>query len=390
MKINVAVLFGGESVEHEVSIISAVQAMRFLDRDKYHVIPLYMSKDHQIYHHEDLVKIESYVNLKNLLEKAIPVVLYRKNDKVFYRDLNQKSIGKNPEFEIDVALPIIHGTNGEDGTVQGFLEMLGLPYSGCNVIAAGVGQDKVFMKHVLAGNNLPIVPWLWFDLNQYKKDATRIFKQAQELGYPLIVKPACLGSSVGISMAHDEAELKDAIKLAFEFDYKLVVEKVVSDLIEVNCSVFGDGVIVEASALEQVGQGDFLSYQDKYQGKNGKSKGMVSTARIIPAPLSETLTQKIQELAKASFIALGASGVSRIDFLLNQKTQEIFVNEINTIPGSLAFYLWEASGVKYPALLDKLITQAITKERLNKQLTFSFETNILESFSTTGCKGIKK
>lgn len=390
MKINVAVLFGGESVEHEVSIISAVQAMRFLDREKYHVIPLYISKNRQIYFHKNLSKIESYVNLDKLISEATQVILYRKANKVYYRALNEKAIGKNIEQEIDVALPIIHGTNGEDGTIQGYLEMLDLPYSGCNVIGAAVGQDKVFMKHALIGNHLPIVDWFWFENNVFLNNPNKILNEANELKYPLIVKPACLGSSVGISIVNNEVELEEAIKLSSTFDFKTVVEKVVPNLVEINCAVFGDGIETTASVLEQVGQGDFLSYQDKYQGKAGKSQGMASTARIIPAPLSKELTEKIQKLAKESFIALGASGVSRIDFLLNNETKEVYVNEINTIPGSLAFYLWEASGIDYPKLLDKLIQQAITRQRLREQLTFSFETNILASYSSNGSKGIKK
>lgn len=390
MKIQVAIFFGGESVEHEISIISAVQAMQAFDVTKYQTVPFYIAKDRKIYSSNNLLELETYRDLNQITQPQQQVIFFKSNGQVYYRFLKEHLWGKNPAYPLDVALPIIHGTNGEDGTVQGFLEMLDLPYSGCDVIAAGVGQDKVFMKQILAANDLPIVPWTWFLTHEYQLDPTNFLAKIEALGYPVVVKPARLGSSVGISVAKDEAEVKEAIKLASEFDWKIVIEKAVENLIEINCSVLGDLWSQTASVLEQVGgTSTLLTYFDKYQS-NDKSKGMASATRIIPAPLSATMTSQIQALAKATFLALGASGVSRIDFLVDSATQAVYVNEINTIPGSLAFYLWQASGVDYPALLEQLIEQAIDRKRQKAQLTFSYDTNILANYAGNGSKGVKK
>lgn len=389
MKINVGVIFGGESVEHEVSIISAVQGMRFLDKDKYQVVPIYITKDRRLFSDERLMNIDAYVDLQQL-EKQVPqVVLYKMNQQVYLKPIKAKLFGKTKEVKLDLIIPIIHGTNGEDGTVQGYLELLDIPYSGCDVIAAGVGQDKVVMKHVLAGNQLPIVPWTWFYYHDYQQNASHYLAAIEQIGYPVIVKPACLGSSVGINVAKDQPSLISAIEEAGTFDFKIVVEKMIEHLTEVNCSVLGDVFDCQASVLEQVGaNNEFLTYDDKYQG-NGKSKGMASTARIIPAPIDENLTQKIQALAIKTFKVLGAGGVSRIDFLIDNQTKTPYVNEINTIPGSLAFYLWQASGVSYPELLDRLVQQAIDRQRRKDKLTYSYDTNILANYKQTGSKGSK-
>ena len=390
MKINVGVIFGGESVEHEVSIISAIQAMKAIDDNLYNVIPIYVSKKSQLFSSSNLKKIEAFKDLTTLTNKADEVYLLNEGNRISLRLVNKKIFHNDYLTLIDVIIPIMHGTNGEDGVIQGYLEMLKIPYAGCDVIAAGVGQDKVIMKYVLAGNNLPICDWFWFYGHEFIDQQTKIKEHAQALGYPLIIKPACLGSSIGIQFVHNPDELSEAVNEASKYDRKLVVEKVVNDLMEINCSVLGDCYSCQASSLEQVLKTDnLLSFSDKYIGK-GKgavsSKGMASTSRIYPAQIDEKMTTKIKSLAIKTFMALGASGVCRIDFLVDTKTNDIYVNEINTIPGSLAFYLWQDCGVDFTELMNKLIKQAIDRQRRREKMIFSYESNILAGYNE-GAKG---
>lgn len=389
MKIMVGVIFGGESVEHEVSIISAIQAMKALDEKLYDVVPIYISKQRRLYSSPLLKEIDIYRDLTKLTETIDEVYLINQGNKVELCTVKHKIFNKDYPIAIDVVIPVMHGTNGEDGTVQGYLEMLKIPYSGCDVIAAAVGQDKVVMKYILEGSGLPICDWLWFYGHEYSIKKEAIDLKIKKIGYPVIIKPACLGSSVGIQIVHDESELTNVIIEATKYDRKLVVEKIVESLVEINCSVLGDCYQCEASSLEQVMKNEeILSYQDKYLGnaKTSGSKGMASTSRIIPAPISKAQTELIKDLAIQTFKALGASGVCRIDFLMNAETQAVYVNEINTIPGSLAFYLWQDTGVDFTELMTRLVKQAIARQRRREKMIYSYDTNILAGYKA-GTKG---
>lgn len=391
MKITVGVLFGGESVEHEVSIISAVQAMEALDKTRYEVVPLYISKSHVIYTSMLLRDIKQYKDMNKLMKQLMPVSLVRQENQVVMMPLKNK-LFSNRLTVIDVVIPVVHGTHAEDGTVQGYLEMLGVPYAGCDVIAAGVGQDKIIMKHVLENSNLPIVPWFWFYGGHVNNSKQAIVTKAKEIGYPLIVKPACLGSSIGIKTAQDESELFEAIEFASMYDRKILVERKLENIREVNCSVLGVGLDIKASSIEEVLKtDDILSYENKYQGgsKGGNSKGMASTSRQIPADIGKELTDKIKHLAVRTFEVLGANGVSRIDFLIDADTMIPYVNEINTIPGSLSFYLWQHDGLDFTALMDVLVEQAIDRQRNREKMVFSYQTNLLANFEKRGSKGAK-
>lgn len=391
MKITVGVLFGGESVEHEVSIISAVQAMEALDKTRYEVVPLYISKSHVIYTSMLLRDIKQYKDMNKLMKQLMPVSLVRQENQVVMMPLKNK-LFSNRLTVIDVVIPVVHGTHAEDGTVQGYLEMLGVPYAGCDVIAAGVGQDKIIMKHVLENSNLPIVPWFWFYGGHVNNSKQAIVTKAKEIGYPLIVKPACLGSSIGIKTAQDESELFEAIEFASVYDRKILVERKLENIREVNCSVLGVGLDIKASSIEEVLKtDDILSYENKYQGgsKGGGSKGMASTSRQIPADIGKELTDKIKHLAVRTFEVLGANGVSRIDFLIDADTMTPYVNEINTIPGSLSFYLWQHDGLDFTALMDVLVEQAIDRQRNREKMVFSYQTNLLANFEKRGSKGAK-
>lgn len=387
MKLKVAVLFGGQSVEHEVSIISASQAMAALDTTKYDVIPVYLSKSHELYSSPKLLEIETFKDLKALMAQTPQVCFVKRKQKFFLQAIDKGLFSK--DIEVDLVIPVVHGTRSEDGTLQGYLDTLGIPFSGSDVMASALGQDKVFMKFAFEKAGLPMVDWFWFKTQNYAM--TDVLAQAKALGYPVVVKPASLGSSVGITLVKEEKNLGEAIELASNFDSKILIEKAVTQLREVNCSVLGDMKQVRASVLEEVmKQDEILSYKDKYQGQGkSQSKGMASTSRICPAKLDETLTHTLQDLAIQSFNALGCQGVARIDFLMDEGTQRIYVNEINTIPGSLSFYLWEASGLSFSQLMDTLVHQAIERQRLHEKMTFSYETNLLSSYAKGSAKGAK-
>lgn len=388
MKLNVGVLFGGNSVEHEVSIISASQAMAAFDVERYQVIPLYLSKDNQLYSSPQLLDVKRFKDLKVLQKKTPQVTLFKDKQNIFVQ--NTKAYPWQKAQRIDVVIPVVHGTHCEDGSVQGYLETMGIPYAGSDVIGAAVGQDKIFMKMIFEYHQLPLVPWLYFDVKAYDDDKETQLKKILELGYPVVVKPARLGSSVGISFVNSQKEIEAAISDALQYDTRCVIEKAVANLREVNCSVLGDELECQASVLEEVLKADeILSYKDKYQGSS-KSKGMASTSRICPAELNEATTIKIQELAKQSFKVLGCAGVVRVDFMMDAKTSAIYVNEVNTIPGSLSFYLWEKSGLGFSDLMDALVDQAINRTRRKAKMIFSFETNLLEGYGSKGSKGSKR
>ncbi|MBQ8871650.1 MAG: D-alanine--D-alanine ligase [Bacilli bacterium] len=388
MKIKLGVIFGGVSVEHEISIISAVQAMNAVDKEKYDIVPIYIAKDRTWYTGKMLMDIDIYKDFEDLKKFATKVTMYKK-DNSFY--LQSMGLFKRIVEEVDVVFPIVHGANVEDGTIAGYLETIGVPYVGSRVLGAALGQDKVVMKQVFAACDLPIVPYTWFFDNEYLNDADKITKEIKKLGYPVIVKPATLGSSVGITVVKDEAALDDAIMDAITYDTKIVVEKMVDNLVEVNCSVLGDYEYQQTSVLEEVMSSDeFLTYKEKYLGggkKTGASKGMASTSRVVPARISDKLTEEVKEIAKGAFKALNLSGICRIDFLIDKKENKVYINEPNTIPGSLAFYLWEPSGKKYSVLLDEAITLAIKDYKNRSKKTNSFDTNVLSNFS--GVKGVK-
>ena len=396
MKTNVAVFFGCMSVEHEISIISAVQAMHSMDKNKYEIIPIYVSKQGELLSGEVLMDIEEFKDLSALKYKCHPVSLVKEYGKVFMKYLDNKMLKKQADIEINVGFPIVHGTNCEDGTIQGYLEMLGLPYVGCDVLASALGMDKVIFKSVLSTAGVPVLPCVSFTSREFSTNHDDIIKQIEtEIGYPIIVKPANLGSSVGISKVENRTELEEAISLAGSFASKVLAERAVTALREINCSVLGDVDACEASALEEPIMTDkILSYDDKYRGgSKGQpsegSKGMASLSRKLPADLTESKAEEIREIAKKAFVAMSGSGVCRIDFIMDTSDNDkVYVNEANTIPGSLSFYLWEASGVPYSELLDRLIGLAFKRERNRENIMFTMDSNIL-STKSFGFKGSK-
>ncbi|MBQ2802586.1 MAG: D-alanine--D-alanine ligase [Lachnospiraceae bacterium] len=394
MKIKVAVIFGGKSVEHEISIISAVQAMGYMNCDKYEVIPLYMTKDNTFYTGQDLTNIEEYKDIPALLKKSTRVILLREENKVNIVRYPLKKFGSSVIDSIDVAFPIVHGTNVEDGALQGYLQTLDIPYVGCDVLASAVGMNKYVMKTVFKDNDIPVLDCCCYNQNDFEDLEGLLNKVEQRFKYPVIVKPINLGSSVGISKASNREKLEDALTLAFTFSQKVLVEPAIEQLQEVNCAVLGNDLEAQASECEQPLNGEeILSYEDKYIGggkKTGPSKGMASLSRAIPAHISDEMRETIRTMAVKAFQVLGCNGVARIDFMIDKATGKVYLNEINTIPGSLSFYLWEPIGVKYTELLDKMITLALKRSRENERLLFSFDTNVLAGVKLgSGAKGSK-
>lgn len=397
MKIKVGVIFGGETVEHEVSIISAIQAMENMNEEKYEIVPIYIAKDRTWYTGNMLRDIDVYKNFDDLKRYASKCMLVKK-DNEFYLQKTTGLFRKNIT-DLDVVFPIVHGNNVEDGTLAGLLDSIGIPYVGSGVLGSALGQDKVVMKQVFSAMNIPIVDYLWFYDSEFQEDGDDILDKVDELGYPVIVKPAKLGSSVGITLVKEPKDLLGAIEDAIKYDNKIIVEKAVDNLLEVNCSVVGNYTYQQTSAIEEVkGKTEFLSYEDKYLGnsKGGKTKGagvksqgMASASRIIPARIDEATEEKIKKISCDAFKALNLSGVCRIDFLINKDTKEVFINEPNTCPGSLSFYLWEPIGKSYDKLLDELITLAIKDYKNRHKKIYSFETNILNGYQggTKGTKG---
>ena len=398
MKIKLAVLFGGKSVEHEISIISAVQAMRSLDLNRYEVIPVYIAKNNDMYHGSDLTEIKEYSNIKALLKKCRRVTFSSENGRTYLVKTDTKLFEKNIVSEIDLAFPIVHGTNCEDGTLHGYLKMMNLPLVGCDITASAIGMDKYYMKTVFKDNGIPVLDCRCFTAYDYETDAQSIVDSIEEaIGYPAIVKPVNLGSSVGISKAENRDELEEAIANAFNFAGRILVERAVESLKEVNCSVIGDIDNAKASECEEpVNSDKILSYEDKYtsgakgsKSAEGGSKGMASLKRKIPADITLEQRETIRNMAVKAFKCLGCNGIVRIDFMIEQSTGNIYLNEINTIPGSLSFYLWEPLGVKYPDLLDEMINIAIKRRREQAEISYAFDTYVLEGISFGGTKGTK-
>ena len=398
MKIRVGVLYGGKTTEHEVSIITAVQAMEFLNTDKYEVIPMYLTKENEMYTGAPLKEMDVYKEPELLKRYCKNVVCYNKDGALVLQ--NKNGLFKKIVATVDIVIPAVHGYNMEDGNVQGLLETYGIPYTGSDIYGCTVGQDKVFQKQILEAEGVPVTKYVWFYDNEYYENETKIIDDVKKLGFPVIVKPARQGSSIGIKIAKDEEVLKEAIEEAIKYDDKILIEEVINNMTELNCSVLGSNSYMETSAIEQVmGKDEILSFNDKYIGSGAKkgsakkisaSKGMDSTDRVIPADIPEKLAKDISETSKKAFRALGASGVVRIDYLYDKKSKKYYVNELNTIPGSLSFYLWMPLNKEYDELLDDMINIAVKRFKNKLKKTTIFESNILSTFDgTKGTKGMK-
>ena len=399
-KIRVGVFFGGRSVEHEISVISGLQAVYAFDLEKYEPIPIYISKNGEMYAGGNVGEIEAYKDINTLIRESVRVNIIKENNCFSLVRYPSKKFGNNIVASIDAALPVVHGTNVEDGTLQGYLHALGIPYGGCDVFSSAVCMDKEASKLIMKAKGIPVLDCVTVNCKEYASEENGVLNLIEErTSYPVIVKPVNLGSSVGIKKAKDRDALVTALEYAFDFSNVVLIENAVENLKEINCAVLGDRYDAVTSVCEEpVNSDEILSYSDKYLSGGSKdsklgaksgakvggskgSNGMADLKRKLPAEISDELEQKVRKYAKEAFQCLGCSGVTRVDFLHNTVTGELYVNELNTIPGSLSFYLWEASGKSFAELLDDLVKLAFKRERQQDELNFSFDTNILQGIT---------
>ena len=390
----VGVIFGGRSVEHEVSIVTAHQLMAVL-AERHEVVPVYISREGRWFTGSGLQDLDVYRNKRweQAGEEAVLAPSYGSGGLT----IQQGRLKPPKKVPLDVVVPAVHGTFGEDGTLQGLLELAGLPYTGSGVAASAVGMDKVAMKTALRGAGLPLVPDVVVDLERQGGLEAGLDEVERTIGYPAFVKPVKAGSSVGIGKAGDRATLQELIDVAGRYDSRVLVEKAMEGCVEINCSVLGGGGREpRVSVCEQpVTWQEFLTFEDKYmrggkdqaqtsktpssQSGTKSSEGMASLDRRIPAPISEEATKQIQENALAAYVATGAAGVARIDSFLNAETGQTWVMEINTTPGSFAFYLWEATGLPFDDLADEMLAIAVDRHRASSERLFTFESGMLEA-----------
>ncbi|MEX0844400.1 MAG: D-alanine--D-alanine ligase family protein [Balneolaceae bacterium] len=389
---NLIVAFGGVSPEHEVSVLTAIQAISALAESSYTCIPLYITKSGRWLTGDNLLDLSNYKDITKLEEAAVSCA--------FVKDVTGKTLLKEQEktgfFSKPRSIPVyavlcaFHGSEGENGSFQGVCEMMNVPYSGSGVLGSSLGMDKVKAKLVAAANGIPVTKAVNFYESDWEQEQDDILAVAEDFGYPLIVKPVSLGSSIGVAIANDNEELINAVETAFRYDAHMLIEEAVNPLMEINCSVIGTPENCRASVCEKpLGTTETLSFEDKYQSGGGGDKGMASADRVIPADISKELTREIQNLATKTFTALDASGLARLDFLVNANTEEVYFNEINTIPGSFSFYLWDKSDLSFDKLLEELIEIGLQKHREKNGRIRSYETNLLSEKAVKGIKGLK-
>lgn len=392
MKTVIGIFFGGKSVEHEVSIISAMQVIENLNKERYDVVPVYISKDNRFYTSELLTRVEEFRDLEEAKKLSNEVYFTQEEGKMVLNA--KKGIFKKVLAKLDVVFPVVHGLNVEDGTLEGLLEMYNVPYVGCDVCSSAVGMNKIVFKKVLEASKLPVVEYETLNVSEFEEDMDKAFEKiTRTLSLPVIVKPSNLGSSVGIEVIKKKEEFKEKMQNVFEFCDSVLVERCVTNLREINCSVLGNFVEQDVSVLEEpIKNDEILSYKDKYMGNGSKGgklgtkssklggtkgSGMASLSRKIPADLTKAQEEEVYKLAKSTFKILNCEGISRIDFILDGDNNKIYVNEINTIPGSLSYYLWQPKGIEFDELLDRAIRYAIKRKEKRDKITYSTNVNIL-------------
>ncbi len=353
-KLRVGVIFGGRSGEHEVSVASAASVLRALDPDKYEVVPIGITHEGRWLAGADPTKMIAGAAMEDSGEHSKPVTAVTITGDPTRHGLVPTDTGASGAAgpgQLDIVIPVLHGTYGEDGTLQGLLEMAGVPYAGCGVLGSALGMDKEKAKVVFQAAGLPVVPWVTVRRHEVERDAEAVTRRVEErFAYPVFVKPANLGSSVGVGKAHDRAELAGALATALEYDRKAIVEPGVNCR-ELECGVLGNDEPIASVVGEVVPSNEFYDYRAKY---------IDNASRLyIPAEIPPEKAEELRRLAVEAFLALDLSGLARVDFFLDKDSGQVYVNEVNTMPGftQISMYpkLWEASGIPYPELLDRLI-----------------------------------
>jgi D-alanine-D-alanine ligase len=390
-KTTVAVIFGGRSVEHDVSVVTGQQIMKALSPTRYEVVPVYITRDGKWFTGEALRDIANFKDDKILTHKDIRPVLLSpdvRHHGLIVNPLPDGLFAKPQVLKIDVLFPAIHGSNGEDGTLQGLFELADIPYVGFATLGSALTNDKIMTKQVLRQNNIAVLDDTWFTRAEWYRNPDEVITRLKaKFALPVFVKPATLGSSIGVSRVDEDRLLRHALDMAFNLDRRVLIEPAVQNPIEINCSVIGFGDEVHASVLEQpLSYADFLAFEDKYLRGN---KGMKSADRIIPAPLDDTITTQIQTMAKDAFQAVDGRGIVRIDFLIEGDTQRVVLNEMNTLPGSFSFYLWKPTGYDEPALVEKVIHYAKEAHAEKRRSVTDYKTSLLNVAAARGVKGTK-
>ncbi len=384
MKLNVGVIFGGKSLEHEMSVITAIQAMDNIDTEKYEIIPIFVNKDRQWYTGGALRFIDTYKDLDLLKRYTKRVNLINKDGTYL---LQTNGLIKKEVCELHVAFPMMHGSDGEDGTIQGYLNLIGIPYVGSNIFSAAVSQDKAFVKQILKANDIPVINFVWFGERFYRNKKEELFKQIDGLSYPLILKPATLGSSIGIELITRKEEIDSTIDRSFNMDTKIIIEEKLEDVIEYNCSVLltPNGNIT--SEIEEITTNkDIRTYGDKFIYEDTDES---SIKRTCPAKLSEKLRKQIEFYSLSVFKILNMRGTARVDFLYDKKNNELYVNEVNCIPFCFAHHLWEARNISYKELLNIMLKDAIDNELKLQQMTLVMNNDILKKMTNRTIKEMK-
>lgn len=376
MKLKIGVIFGGQSLEHEVSIITALQAMDNIDTEKYDIVPIYVTKDLIWYSSGCLRYIDSFNNF-NLIERyARRVNLINKDGRFI---LQTTGLIKRELTEIHLVIPMVHGRCCEDGTIQGFLQMLGIPYVSNNIYSSVICQDKVFTKQLLEHNELPIIKYVWFFDNEYNKNKEELFKKIDKLDYPLIVKPATLGSSIGIKTVKRKEELDTIINEVLKYDRKIIIEEKIDDIVEYNISVLKTNDKLYISAIEEIVTNlEFRDYIDKCNLENYRNGNIV---RTVPANISEKMSDEIINLAKRTIAFLNNTGLSTVDFLYDKKKKKLYIDEINSIPTCFSHHLWEEANISYKELFTIMINDTI--KNINR------DTGMVKEMDMSVLKGLK-
>lgn len=400
-KMNIAVIFGSRSCEHDVSIISALQLIEAAKTAGYTITPVYISREGLWYTGDALMNIETFREFNPMAKGITRVnldVSANAGDLWAWPPQRAGLFAKVPApiAHIDAAIPVLHGLHGEDGTVQGMLDMANIPYASSGVLGSAVGMDKIAMKQILRGAGYPVLDFVWFTRDQLKTQREEIIaKIEKKIKYPAFVKPAALGSSIGVSKATSREELEKAIDLAASYDRRILVEVGINHPVEINCAALGYGEDVMASVCEMPvpSTGDkFLNFFEKYLRNAGvkgeSSRGMKSLSRVVPAPIGDELTGRIQKMTKEIFSLLDCRGTVRVDFILDENDM-LYVNEPNTIPGSLAFYLWKECGVSFADLVDRMVEGALRAHADKNQNVYAFDSTILQKV-VAGTKGAKR
>ena len=400
-KMNIAVFFGSRSCEHDVSIVSALQCIEATKAAGFNVTPVYISRDGLWYTGEPLENIETFREFNPMTKGITRVTLdvtANAGDLWAWPPQRAGLFAKVPAplCHIDCVIPVFHGWHGEDGTIQGLLEMANIPYASSGVLGSAIGMDKIAMKQILRGAGFPVLDFVWFTREQLKKERQAVIERVEkEIKYPAFIKPAALGSSIGVSRAKNREELERALDVAASYDRRILVEVGVVHPVEINCAAVGYGEDVRASVCEMPvpsSNDTFLDFWQKYlrnaSAKDEDSRGMKSLSRVVPAPIGDELTGRIQTMTCDIFKLLDCCGTVRVDFILDQNDM-LFVNEPNTIPGSLAFYLWKASGLDFPKLIEKMVEDALRAHADKNSSVFAYDSSILKKVAA-GTKGSKR